>query len=118
MVIVIRVLIPSSSGQGFKADRRAAYEARQHVLIPSSSGQGFKGAQRQKSFPNNILQEGLPENLLREKLSFLSYRNNCCTVAEEVETPNKYSSKSMRGQSRKKMFRALPTPPRKPLRWL
>ncbi len=36
------VLIPSSSGQGFKVDLATSVAAKTEVLIPSSSGQGFK----------------------------------------------------------------------------
>ena len=38
-----RVLIPSSSGQGFKVTRAGKIKLGEVVLIPSSSGQGFKG---------------------------------------------------------------------------
>ena len=37
-----KVLIPSSSGQGFKVQNHHETSTRSTVLIPSSSGQGFK----------------------------------------------------------------------------
>ncbi len=42
------VLIPSSSGQGFKGQHHARIELAIAVLIPSSSGQGFKGIELQE----------------------------------------------------------------------